>query len=260
MSSPSGHILTDISDGICTITFNRPERKNALTVAMYEETVAALTAAEADPNVRVILFTGAGGIFTSGNDVADFMNTPPAGPDSPVFRLLLELVKAEKPLIAAVSGPAIGIGLTMLFHCDLVYASDTVRFQAPFVNLGLCPEGASSLLLPLIAGHQKAAEILMFGEPLNAQAGLAAGFVNAVYPADSLAGAARERAKVLAEKPTVSLKLTKQLLRHGLREQVNETLAREGAHFIERLTSPAAVEAFTSFFEKRKPDFRKVGE
>jgi enoyl-CoA hydratase/carnithine racemase len=254
------HILTDISDGILTITFNRPERKNALTVAMYEQVVAAMKSAETDENVRVILFTGAGGIFTSGNDVADFMNTPPAGPDSPVFQLLNALVHAEKPIVAAVSGPAIGIGLTMLLHCDLVYVSDTVRFQAPFINLGLCPEGGSSLLLPLVAGHQKAAEILMLGEPFGAQAALAAGFVNGVHPADSVDAFARDRAKALAEKPAVSIKLTKQLLRHGLREQTSETLLREGAHFVERLGSPAAIEAFTAFFEKRKPDFRKIGE
>jgi enoyl-CoA hydratase/carnithine racemase len=260
MSETSGHILSEISDGICTVTFNRPERKNALTVAMYEDLVRILSAAEQDPAVRVIVFTGTGNIYTSGNDVADFMNTPPAGPDSPVFKLLTFLVDSEKPLLAAVNGAAVGVGVTMLLHCDLAYAAEEAKFQMPFVNLGLVPEGASSLLLPLLAGHHKAAELLMFSDRFDAATALSAGIVNQVFPADQLLDAVRARAKALAAKPSVSVKLTKKLLKHGLRAQIHETLLREGADFIERLSSPAAIEAFTAFFEKRAPDFRSVGE
>lgn len=253
-------ILSDISDGICTITFNRPARKNALTVQMYRDIVVLLKNAETDPKVRVVVFTGAGDSFTSGNDIADFMGTPPSGPDSPVFELLLALVDAQKPLIAAVRGPAIGLGVTMLLHCDLAYAADNAKFQLPFVNLGLVPEAASSLLLPMIAGHAKASELLLLAEPFNAQTALAAGIVNQVYPADALADAVRDRAQLLAEKPVVSVRLTKQLMKGELRAQIHETLLREGAHFLERLSSPAAIEAFTAFFEKRRPNFRDLGE
>lgn len=254
------HILCTRSDGLCVITFNRPERRNALTVAMYEEIVSLLAAAEADPAVRVIVFAGAGESFTSGNDLADFMGTPPAGPESPVFRLLVALVDAKKPIVAAVRGHAIGIGVTMLLHCDLVYASSDARLQMPFVNLGLCPEGASSFLLPRLMGHVRAAELLLFGEPFSGEQAHAVGLVNAVLPPESVLETALARAGALAEKPAVSLRLTKDLLKHGLREQTREALFREGEPFIERLASPAAHEAFTAFFEKRRPDFRSVGE
>lgn len=253
-------ILKTDAHGVRTITFNRPERRNALTVAMYQETVRLLLEAEADDAIRVVVFTGSGGSFTSGNDLADFMGTPPAGPESPVFQLLTALVDARKPLIAVVPGHAIGIGVTLLLHCDMVYASSEARFQLPFVNLGLCPEGASSVLMPRIMGHARAAELLMFGEPFSAADAHAVGLVNRLLAPDALAAFAAERARTLAEKPLVSLRLTKDLLRHGVREQLHETLAREGVSFVERLGSPAATEAFTAFFEKRKPDFRSVGE
>jgi enoyl-CoA hydratase/carnithine racemase len=254
------HILTSNADGICTITFNRPERRNALTVAMYEEVVSLIKAAEANPAVRVMVLTGAGESFTSGNDLADFMGTPPAGPESPVFRLLTTLVDARKPIIAVVRGHAIGIGVTMLLHCDLVYAGTDARFQMPFVNLGLCPEGASSFLLPRLMGHARAAELLFFGETFGAADAHGAGLVNEVLPPQSVLERALDRARALAEKPAASLRLTKELLKHGLREQTHEVLLREGERFIERLASPAAHEAFTAFFEKRRPDFRSVGE
>jgi enoyl-CoA hydratase/carnithine racemase len=254
------HVLREDAHGVCTLTFNRSERRNALTVAMYQETVRLLAAAEADDSVRVIAFTGAGGSFTSGNDLSDFLGTPPAGPESPVFQLLTALVDARKPLIAVVPGHAIGIGVTMLLHCDLVYASADAKFQLPFVNLGLCPEGASSLLMPRLMGQARAAELLLFGEPFAAKQAEAVGLVNRVLPPAELVAFATERARSLAEKPLGSLRLTKDLLKHGIREEIHAALAREGVQFIERLGSPAATEAFTAFFEKRKADFRSVGE
>lgn len=254
------HILSSVQDGICTLTFNRPERKNALTPTMYADLVERLRAADADPAVRVIVVTGAGDAFTSGNDLGDFMNTPPAGPDSPVFHLLLALVDLEKPLIAAVNGIAIGIGVTMLLHCDLVFVADTARFQLPFINLGLVPEGASSLLLPRIMGHARAAELLLLGERFTAQEADRVGLVTRVYPAAELPARVKEKASALADKPTASVRLAKQLMRKATRDEVVAAFHREGAIFIDRLSGPAAMEAFTAFFEKRRPDFRKVGE
>jgi len=148
----------------------------------------------------------------------------------------------------------------MLLHCDLVYAADTTKLQMPFVNLGVCPEGGSSLLLPLMMGHARAAELLMFGEPFSAADAKSAGLVNHVVPADTLLATTLARAKVLAEKPVTSLRLTKDLLKHDIRARLHETLLREGTHFLEQLGKPAATEAFTAFFEKRRPDFRSVGE
>ncbi len=161
-------LLVSTDDGVTTITFNRPARKNALTVQMYEGAVAALSAAAADKDVRVVVITGTGDSFTSGNDVADFMNTPPTGEDSPVFRFLLALHRYEKPVVVAVNGTAVGIGVTMLLHADVVYVADSAKLKMPFTTLGLCAEGASSFLLPRMAGHVRAAELLLFGEAFDA--------------------------------------------------------------------------------------------
>ena len=254
------HLLLDTSDGVRTLTIDRPERKNALTPAMYTALVDELRAAEADDAVRVIVVTGTGDSFTSGNDLADFMNTPPAGEDSPVFQLLLTLLALHKPLVAAVNGIAIGIGVTMLLQCDLVYAADSAKLQLPFVGLGLVPEGGSSYVLPRLMGHARAAELLMLGEKFSADEAAKAGLVTRVYPASELMSAVREKAQALAAKPTVSVRLTKELLRGPQRAALRDALEREGALFLERLTSAAAMEAFTAFFEKRRPDFRQVGE
>jgi enoyl-CoA hydratase/carnithine racemase len=255
----SGVIGTHFADGIFTITFDRPEKKNAFTLAMYEALVAALRHAETDPAVRVVVLTGAGEAFTGGNDLGDFMKSPPtAGESHPVIKFLYAIVEAEKPIIAAVNGVAVGIGTTMLLHFDLVYASDKARFQLPFVNLGLVPEAASSFLIPRMAGHVKAAELLYFGEPFDAKVALEIGLVNHVIESPRLMDVVKERARTLAEKPRMALKRTKRLLKDPRRDEVKRAIEREGELFIQCLQSPEAMEAFQAFFEKRKPDFSKI--
>ena len=247
-------ILSATDNGVHTITFNRPKKKNAFTLAMYEAIVASLDAAKADESVRVVVLRGTEGVFTAGNDLGDFAQNPPTSTDTPVFSLLTDIASYPKPVIAAVSGAAVGIGVTLLLHCDLVYADPTAKFVMPFVNLGLVPEGASTLLLPRLAGRVKANELLMFGDPFDAQTALEIGLVNAIVDGDVVAHAA-ERARVLAAKPAASLRGTKALIKQALGGRVEETLLREGALFMERLTSPEAIEAFGAFMQKRKPDF-----
>lgn len=257
MQSPSEHILTRRDGGVLTITIHRADKKNALTVAMYQGLVAALRGAAADDAVRAVVLTGSGGSFTAGNDLADFMNAPPAGMDSPVVQFLVALVEMPKPILVAVQGPAVGVGTTMLLHCDLIYADETARFRMPFVDLGLVPEGASSYLLPRIMGAPRAAELLMFSEVFDARKAKEVGLINDVLPAATLLADVQARAATLAAKAPASLRATKDLLRRGTREQVLRALKEEGDIFIERLRSEEAAEAFTAFFEKRKPDFSR---
>lgn len=244
-------LLTQDAEGVRTLTFNRPEKKNAFTHAMYEAAVAGLDRAAMDPAVRVVVLTGAGGTFTAGNDIGDFLEQPPTGEDSPVFRFLRALVNYEKPLVAAVDGAAVGIGTTMLLHCDYVVATERARFVMPFINLGVCPEGASSLLLPRNAGMVLASELLMFGDPFDAATAQRAGFVNRVVPEAQLHEVVTERARALAAKPVEALKVTKRLLREPLRAEVNAVLRREGAEFLTRLHSDEAREAFLAFMNRK---------
>lgn len=247
-------ILTDNADGILTITFNRVDKKNALTSAMYAAMADALGAAETDDSVRVILFTGNGGAFTAGNDLQDFLNNPPAGEDTPVFRFLRAISTASKPLVAAVSGVAVGVGTTMLLHCDLVYAAEDAKLSLPFVNLALVPEAASSLLLPRMIGHHRAAELLFLGEPFTAATAKEYGIVNAIFAGSKLLEEATAAARKLAAKPPTALRLTKQLLRQA-KGDVAGQMAAEGRHFRAQLQSAEAREAMTAFFEKRPPKF-----
>ena len=239
--------------GVLHIALDRPEKKNAITRAMYAAMADALGAAAGTPAVRAVVLGGNGGVFTAGNDLGDFMQDPPAGEDAPVFRFLRAVSTFPKPLIAAVEGPAVGIGTTVLLHCDLAYAAPSARFKMPFVDLGLVPEAASSLLLPEIVGRMRAAEWLLFGEAFSAEDAYAAGLVNEVV-GDPLARAL-ERAQTLAAKPPEGVRLTKAFLRRAGEAAVEETISFEGRHFVERLGSPEAQEAFTAFFEKRAPDF-----
>jgi enoyl-CoA hydratase/carnithine racemase len=251
-------ILVHTEAGVCTLTFNRPDKKNSITADMYGALADALQAAEADASVRCVVFQGSEAIFTAGNDIADFLHKPPAGQDSPVFRFLRGIAQFPKPLVAAVCGPAVGVGTTLLFHCDLVYAGDNAAFSMPFVNLGLCPEAASSLLVPQMLGYHRAAEALLLGEPFMAEAALEVGLVNRVLPPLEVAGYAQSIARKLAAKPISSLMETKRLMKKGQAVQVLAVMADEGASFGRMLGEPAAREAFTAFMERRKPDFTQV--
>ena len=251
-------VRVGLADGVCHIEMARPEKKNALTAAMYRTMADALATAEADPAVRVILISGAGGNFTAGNDLADFLETPPMEESAPVFRFIKGFANLQKPFVAAVEGVAIGVGTTMLLHCDLAYAGASARFALPFANLGLTPEAASSLLLPLCAGHARAAEMLMLGEVFPAQAALDTGIINAVLPDGQVLDHAFERCRKLIAQPAESLRLTKQLMKRAQQALINDAMNVEAEVFKQRLVSPDAKEAFAAFFEKRKPDFSKI--
>lgn len=241
---------------IVEIQINRPEKKNALTLAMYSAMSGALEQAGQDPAVRAIVITGSDGCFTSGNDVADFLAHPSLGEDSQALRFLRALSTTAKPVIASVNGLAVGIGVTMLLHCDLVYAADTASFQLPFVNLGLVPEAASSMLLPRIMGHQRAAELVLLGEKFDARTAREIGLVNAVHPAAELVAAVQEKANAIAGKPPASIRITKALLKRE-QESVPARMAEEGKYFAQQLQSPEAREAMEAFMQRRKPDFSK---
>jgi enoyl-CoA hydratase/carnithine racemase len=250
-------ILTHIDAGVMTITFNRLDKKNSITSSMYAAMADAVAQAGADPSVRVVVFQGHESIFSAGNDIGDFLNQPPSTQDSPVFRFLRGIATFEKPLLAAVAGPAVGIGTTLLFHCDLVYAGDNAAFSMPFVNLGLCPEAASSLLAPRMFGYHRAAEALLMGEPFFAEAAQEVGLVNRVVPPTEVNGYAQAQARKLAAKPLTSLIATKRLMK-GDTQAVLRKMDEEGQDFGRMLREPAAKEAFGAFMEKRKPDFSKV--
>jgi enoyl-CoA hydratase/carnithine racemase len=250
-------ILTHIDAGVMTITFNRLDKKNSITSTMYAAMADAVAQAEADPSVRVVVFQGHESIFSAGNDIGDFLNQPPSTQESPVFRFLRGIATFEKPLLAAVAGPAVGIGTTMLFHCDLVYAGDNAAFSMPFVNLGLCPEAASSLLAPRMFGYHRAAEALLMGEPFFAEAAQEVGLVNRVVPPTEVNGYAQAQARKLAAKPLSSLIATKRLMK-GDQQAVLQKMDEEGQSFGRMLREPAAKEAFGAFMEKRKPDFSKL--
>jgi enoyl-CoA hydratase/carnithine racemase len=254
----SNDILTHVERGVMTITLNRLDRKNSITSAMYGAMADALAAAESDAAVRVAVLQGHETVFSAGNDIGDFLNKPPAGMDSPVFRFLRGIATFPKPLLAAVCGPAVGVGTTLLFHCDLVYAGDNAAFSMPFVNLGLCPEAASSLLVPQMLGYHRAAEALLLGEPFMAEAALEVGLVNRVVPPTEANGVAQAAARKLAAKPLSSLVETKRLMKKGQQQLVLQQMAEEGQSFSRMLGEPAAKEAFGAFMEKRKPDFSKV--
>jgi enoyl-CoA hydratase/carnithine racemase len=251
-------ILSHTADGVMTLTLNRVEKKNSLTRAMYDALADGLLAAAGDEAVRAVVLQGHATVFSAGNDISDFLNGPVSTQESPVYRFLHGIAKFPKPLVAAVCGPAVGVGTTMLFHCDLVYAGDNAAFSMPFVNLGLCPEAASSLLVPQMMGYHRAAEALLMGEPFMAEAAMEVGLVNRIVPPMEANGLAQAQARKLAAKPLSSLVETKRLMKKGQMAQVLSHMAEEGASFGRMLKEPAAVEAFTAFMGKRKPDFSQV--
>ena len=240
---------------ITSIVMDRPEAKNALTLAMYDSMTQALEQAREDPEVRVVLIRSAHAFFTSGNDLQDFMNTPPAGEDSPVFRFLQALIHFPKPLIAQVDGWAVGIGTTMLLHCDLVYASERARFKMPFVNLALVPEAGSSLILPRMLGHQRAAELLMLGRDFGATRAHEVGIVNDVVPHDELAAHTLAQATALGKLAPEAVQLTKMLMKKTQHAGLEGAMREESELFVQRLHSAELAEAVAAFFEKREPHF-----
>ena len=244
-------VRAENAEGIARIALERPEKKNAFTAEMYRSLGTALAAADADSEVRVVLLHGTRECFSSGNDVADFLKRTP-GTESPAAALFRTLPVVKKPIVAAVAGPAVGIGCTLLLHCDLIYAADNARFQLPFVPLGLVPEFGSTLLLPLLAGYQRAAELLLLGQPFDAQRAREAGIVNEVLPAAELFERAERAARALAALPPESVRLTKRLLRQTHAGALEARIAEEARIFAERLASPEAKAAFSAFLDKRR--------
>jgi len=250
-------ITSETSDRVARIRFDRLDKKNAITAQMYAQLGSALGAADADPQVRAVLLSGSAECFTAGNDVADFLNAPRQPRSSPARALFDTLPNMKKPVVAAVGGPAIGIGTTLLLHCDLVYAAPNARFQLPFVPLGIVPEFGSTFLLPRLAGYQRAAELLLLGQPFSAQKAHEVGIVTAVVAQDHLLAEAEKAAAMLAGLPPESVRLTKRLLKARYAEALASTIEEETRLFTERLSSPEAKEAMSAFLEKRKPDFSR---
>ncbi|MCL4744843.1 MAG: enoyl-CoA hydratase [Burkholderiaceae bacterium] len=241
--------------GLMSIAFDRPQKKNAITAAMYATIADALESAGDDASVRCILIHGDDEAFTAGNDVADFLQNPPQGADSPVVRFLRAISTCAKPVVAAVNGVAIGVGTTMLLHCDLVYCGESAKFSTPFTRLALCPEAASSLLLPALAGYQRAAEKLLLGESFGADDARDMGLVVRVLADAQTLAYARAQAAKLVALPASSLRTTKRLMKQGRADAVAAQMDAELGEFARMLVSPEAREVFSAFLAKRTPDF-----
>ena len=254
----SEHVKAELTDGILVLTLQRPEKKNALTGAMYDALSDKLERAETDSAIKVVLFQGDGDSFTAGNDLADFASQArgESAVDSPAHRFIETISKVGKPVVAAVQGNAVGVGTTMLLHCDLVYLAENARLMTPFVNLALVPEAASSWLLPLRIGHARAYAMFALGEPVEASAAVLCGLANAVVPQAELRKKAHDAAISLTKRPAGALKLTKKLMRDH--ERIAAQISEESQLFKERLKTPEAREAFAAFAERRSPDFSKV--
>jgi len=248
-------LLQNLEHGVMTLTLNRVDKKNALTADMYAGLAQALSQAIDAKDVRVVLVQGHETVFSAGNDIADFLQQPSASPDSAVSRFLRGIASFPKPLIASVCGPAVGVGTTMLLHCDLVYAGDNAAFSMPFVNLGLCPEAGSSLLAVQLMGYQRAAEALLMGEPFLVEAALELGLISRVLPPSEVNAYAQSQAQKMARKPVSSLIETKRLMKSARTPAVLAQMDEEAVVFARMLKESAAVEAFSAFMEKRKPVF-----
>jgi len=248
-------ILMERREHILRIKINRPQKKNALTIAMYAAMADAIIQADEDDDIRVIFLQGTVDCFTAGNDLQDFKDYRPDGKVRPANPFLVAIPRAKKPMVAAVGGMAVGVGTTMLLHCDLVYAGQGAKFILPFAALGLCPEAASSFLLPRLIGHQRASELLLLGEPFSAAKAHEIGLVNAVYPDAECIDKAYTQVQKLVQQPPASVRITKALLKNSLSEYIAKAMTEERKHFSERLISDECNEAFSAFFERRKPDF-----
>lgn len=254
----SEHIHLEREQGLLTLRMDREDKKNALTRAMYGALADALDAADEDRSVRAVLITGSETCFTSGNDVADFIQAPPSGLDSEVFRFMKALFDFSKPAVAAVSGPAVGIGTTLLLHCDLVYVARDAKLKMPFVNLGLCPEYGSSLILPRLLGHARAAELLLLGEAFTGEQAAAWGIANeALADGAATLARAREMAQRFEQLAPSAVAVSKRLMREPGREELRRVIMEEGELFGQRLRTPEAIEALSAFMQRRKPDFSK---
>ena len=253
-------IVTERSGSILRIQFNRPTKKNAMTSAMYIAIADILNTAAKDDGVRVVLWHGAGDSFCAGNDLQDFLKNPMGPGDSPQSRLIDALINFEKPIVAAVHGFAIGGGTTMLTHCDFVYASETAKFQMPFVNLALVPEFGTSYSIPARIGYLRAAELIQLGQPFDAHRAAELGLVTQIIPEQQLLATATATAQKLAEKAAGALQACKRLMRQSTREQLAQAARTENEEFSARLRSPDTKEAITAFFEKRPPDFTKTSK
>ncbi|MGD9212627.1 MAG: enoyl-CoA hydratase [Desulfobacteraceae bacterium] len=252
------HIKSDIDGHIMRLTLNRPEKKNALTLKMYADLATAISQADNTPEVRVIFLTSSSDCFCSGNDLKDFLAFNQKGMSDQFNPFLKNISQAQTPIVAAVGGPAIGIGTTMLLHCDLVYASPSARFQMPFVNLGLCPEAGSSYLLPAMLGYQRAARLILLGESITAQKALDFGLISAVVEDDQLMDYAWQKAIKLTQQPPESVRLSKSLLKRNSKDLLQEVMVNEIQHFAKRLQTAECAEALTAFFEKRSPNFKDI--
>jgi enoyl-CoA hydratase/carnithine racemase len=244
-------IRSETGHGVARIRFDRLDKKNAITTQMYGQLVDALAAADADDAVRAVMLHGTADCFTAGNDISDFLQPPPGGEGGPTWRLFETLPRLTKPIVAAVGGPAIGVGATLLLHCDLVYAAESARFQLPFVPLGIVPEFGSTLLLPRMAGHQRAAEVLLLGQPFTARKAYELGLVTAVVSPESVLDDAGKAAAALAALPPQSVRLTKGLMKSGLDGPLRDRMMEEGRLLLECLRSPEAMEAMSAFLQKR---------
>lgn len=250
-------IIATKQANVLKVGFNRPEKKNSFTASGYKELTKVLEYAITDSEIRVVLLHGTDQVFSAGNDLGDFLENPPCTADAPVWDFLHALSAFPKPIVAAVCGPAVGIGTTMLLHCDLVYAGSNARFSLPFVNLGLCPEAASSLLLPRLFGYQGAAEALLTGDPFDAEFALKSNLVNRVLPVEEVLNFAFEQASKIAQKPLSAIAETKRLLKLSDAASVQVRINEEAKVFGEMVRAGAARESIAAFSEKRKPDFSK---
>ncbi len=257
IESPIPQVVSQLQDRIFTLSLNRPERKNALSLAMYSALAELISAADSEPQIRVIVLTGTDEFFTSGNDLMDFMNEPHIHDNHPVVRFINALRHCSKPVVAIVRGHAIGIGTTLLLHCDLAYVAEDARMQLPFVNLGLCPEYASSYLVPRVLGQQQAAELFLLGEAFSGAEAANLGLVTKALPSNTLTEYAFTKIQRLAQQPPAAVRRTKALLRAATLSSIDQSLQAEYAGFAEGLASEECKESVTAFFEKRTPDFSR---
>jgi len=252
------HVVSTLSEGVLTLRMNRLDKKNALTQAMYTALATAIEEAGRDPAVRALLITGDANCFSAGNDLQDFMNNTLQPGTSPVERFMKALAGFEKPVVGAACGVAVGVGVTMLLHCDLVYCGEKTKLNMPFVSLGICPEFASSYVLPRLMGHVRAAELLMLGEPFTAEKALQYGLVNALLPNEQVEAKALEKAQQLASLAPKAMRVTKMLLKKWSQATLAEAIDFEATYFIPMLKQPEAIESITAFMQKRKPDYSKL--